>query len=90
VCSSDLFSALRRHIATELLGFELKTKYELGLKTSAEKDKRMFLSQDEDLKVNQFLKRCYIRTEMINFGRYELENYLIKKLKPILNVKGNI
>lgn len=87
--SDTRFSALRRHIATELLGYELKTKNELGLETSAKKEKRMFLSQDEDLEVNRFLKRCYIRTEMISFGRYELENYLIKKLRPTLNIKGN-
>lgn len=88
--SSDTrFSALRRHIATEILRFELKTKKELGLNTQAKKDKKMYLAPDEDLKVNKFLENCSIRTEIINFGRYELENHLIQKLKPMLNIKGN-
>lgn len=30
-----------------------------------------------------------IATSQISFGRYELEEYLIKKYRPLLNRKGN-
>ena len=72
-------SALRRHIGTDIFGFGLVEKY--GKKTS-------FTKQD-DLRVNKFLKECEIRIMPTNFGRKELEEYLIRKHKPLLNRKEN-
>jgi predicted GIY-YIG superfamily endonuclease len=73
------FSALRRHIATELLSFELK---EIN-------GKKKYLSDNEENAVSAFLKTCSASFYPIAFGRYELEEYLIRKHKPILNRKDN-
>ena len=72
-------SALRRHIGTDIFDFGFIEKY--GKKTS-------FTDQD-DLGVNKFLKECEIRIMPTNFGRRELEEYLIRKHKPSLNRKEN-
>lgn len=82
------FSAFRRHIGTDILGFKLKTKKELNLSTNANKDKRMHLAQAEDKKIDEYLKECIIKTQAVSFGRYEFEEYLIEKYKPFLNRKG--
>lgn len=82
------FSALRRHIGTELLGFSLKTKSELGQSTNAKKDKRMYLSEYEDSQINKYLEGCYVKSLSISFGRFELEEYLIKECQPMLNRKS--
>jgi predicted GIY-YIG superfamily endonuclease len=73
------FSALRRHIATELLSFELKEK----------NGKKKYLADVEEKAVNGFLKECRAIFYPVNLGRYELEEYLIKKHKPLLNRKDN-
>jgi predicted GIY-YIG superfamily endonuclease len=73
------FSALRRHIGTEILGFQLK---------EINKKKRYF-SDIEDKKVTDYLKSCKATVFPVNFGRYELEEYLIKKHRPLLNRKDN-
>lgn len=73
------FSALRRHIGENILGFKLQTR----------NGKKRYFSDGEDFKVTDFLKKCTIRTLTINFGRYELEEYLIRKHKPLLNRKEN-
>jgi predicted GIY-YIG superfamily endonuclease len=73
------FSALRRHIGTEILGFQLK---------EINKKKRYF-SDSEDKKVTDFLSSCKATVFAVNFGRYELEEYLIKKHRPLLNRKDN-
>jgi predicted GIY-YIG superfamily endonuclease len=73
------FSALRRHIGTEILGFQLK---------EINKKKRYF-SDSEDKKVTDFLRSCKVTVFAVNFGRYELEEYLIKKHRPLLNRKDN-
>ena len=73
------FSALRRHIGTEILGYKLK---------EINKKKRYF-DDAEDKNVTAFLKSCKVTTFPVNFGRYELEEYLIKKYKPLLNRKDN-
>lgn len=72
------FSALRRHIGTDILGFELID--------SNTKKKRKFI-EENDILVTDFLKRCRIRYAHVSFGRYELEEYLIKKHNPVLNRK---
>lgn len=73
------FSALRRHIGENLLDFELKTQ----------KGKKRFFTNKEDLKVTDFLKKATIRVLPVSLGRYELEEYLIRTHKPLLNRKEN-
>lgn len=73
------FSALRRHIGTEILNFELQEI----------KGKKRYFTDTEDKKVTEFLKTCKAIVFPIAFGRYELEEYLIKKHKPLLNRKDN-
>lgn len=77
--TTTYFSALRRHIATEVLAFELKER----------SGKRKYLNEAEDQAVTGFLKTCTVSFCPINFARYELEEYLIKKHKPLLNRKDN-
>ncbi|HUM52884.1 MAG TPA: GIY-YIG nuclease family protein [Chitinophagales bacterium] len=73
------FSALRRHIGTDILGFELQEI----------KGKKRYFSEAEDRKVTEFLKTCKVTLFPVAFGRYELEEYLIKKHRPLLNRKDN-
>jgi predicted GIY-YIG superfamily endonuclease len=73
------FSALRRHIGTEILGFNLQEI----------KGKKRYFSETEDGKVTEFLKTCKVKLFPVAFGRYELEEYLIKKHRPLLNRKDN-
>lgn len=73
------FSALRRHIGTEILDYTLQ-----------EKDgRKRYFSDTEDKKVTEFLKTCKALVFPVNFGRYEFEEYLIKKHRPLLNRKDN-
>lgn len=72
-------SALRRHIGTEILNYELKEK----------KGKKKYFNSHEDSEVTNFLRACKLLIFPVNLGRYELEKYLIKKLQPILNRKDN-
>jgi predicted GIY-YIG superfamily endonuclease len=73
------FSALRRHIGTEILSFKLQEI----------KGRKRYFSETEDKKVTDFLSTCKATIFPVNFGRYELEEYLIKKYKPLLNRKDN-
>jgi predicted GIY-YIG superfamily endonuclease len=73
------FSALRRHIGENILGFYLQMR----------NGKKRYFSETEDIKVTDFLKRCTIKTLAVNIGRFELEEYLIRKHKPLLNRKEN-
>jgi predicted GIY-YIG superfamily endonuclease len=70
------FSALRRHIATEILEFELINK-------------RKLTKRNDDL-VNKYLSECNIAYMNVSFGRYEFEKYLIRKYAPVLNKKDNL
>lgn len=72
------FSALRRHIGTEMLNLKLHER----------KGKKKYFEVAEDMKVTDFLKNCKAKFYPVSFGRYELEEYLIKKKQPILNRKG--
>ena len=72
------FSALRRHIGTELLSCELQ---EVG-------GRRRYFTDDQDWKVTRFLTDCEAVFLPVMFGRYELEDRLIKALNPVLNRKG--
>src|SRR5690606_10955589 len=73
------FSALRRNLGENILGYKLQTI----------KGKKRYFSETEDKNISSFLKNCKIKTLRINFGRYELEEHLIRKHKPILNRKEN-
>jgi len=73
------FSALRRNLGENILGYKLQTI----------KGKKRYFAENEDIQITNFLKNCKIKTLPINFGRYELEEHLIRKHKPILNRKEN-
>ncbi|AIH03151.1 GIY-YIG nuclease family protein [Riemerella anatipestifer] len=77
--SRTYFSALRRHIGTEILNYEL-------IETNGRK--RLFTDK-QDLEVTKFLKNCNALFFPIYFGRYEIEEFLIKKHRPFLNRKDN-
>jgi len=73
------FSALRRHIGENILGFHLQVR----------NGKKKYFEDKEDIKVTDFLRKCTIKPYIVNLGRYELEEYLIRKHKPLLNRKEN-
>lgn len=73
------FSALRRNLGENLLGFQLQTI----------KGKKRYFTEKEDLKITEFLKHCSIKPFPITLGRFELEEALIRKYKPYLNRKEN-
>lgn len=73
------FSALRRHIGTDILGYELQER----------KNKKRYFSDLEDKCISNYLENCKAILYPISLGRYELEEYLIKKHKPLLNRKDN-
>lgn len=77
--STTYFSALRRHIGTDILNFELTERNR----------KKKYFEVSEDKKVTEFLKSCKASFYPTNFGRYELEEFLIKKHRPLLNRKDN-
>lgn len=74
------FSSLRRHIGTEILGYQLQTL----------KGKKRYFTPNEDLMVTEFLRECRATLFPVTFGRFELEVYLIKKHRPLLNRKSNL
>lgn len=76
---STYFSALRRHIATELLEFNLQSR----------NGRKKYLSVEEDNEVSSFLNACQLSMLPIAIGRLELEEMLIRKHRPVLNRKGN-
>ncbi len=73
------FSALRRHIGENILSFKLKVK----------NGKKRYFSESEDKQVTQLLSNSTVRFFPIHFGRFEVEEHLIKKYKPLLNRKDN-
>jgi predicted GIY-YIG superfamily endonuclease len=72
------FSALRRHVGTEILDLELKTI----------RGKARYFTDGEDSNVTAFLHASQFAFLPVSFGRYELEESLIKKHCPLLNRKG--
>lgn len=72
------FSAVRRNLGVDILGLELQTK----------NGKKRYFSDDEDVHVTNFLNRCFIGFFPVSIGRYELEEHLIAKHRPILNRKS--
>ena len=73
------FSALRRHIATQCLHFVLKER----------NGKAKYLDDSEDAEVSRYLSGCTCAFTPVTFGRYELEEHLIRKYHPVLNRKAN-
>jgi len=76
-CGTTYFSALRRHIGTEILDFNF-----------IDSKKRKFKASDDN-KINEYLRVCKYSSMPIHFGRFELESFLIKKHQPLLNRKDN-
>ena len=74
------FSAFRRNLGENILGFQLKTN----------KGKKRYFSDAEEVKLNEYLKKLKIKTMPILIGRYELEEFLIQYYQPRLNRKGVI
>jgi hypothetical protein len=73
------FSALRRHVGTDVLGFRLTER----------NGKTKYLTDDEERMVTDFLHSCTIACLPVNLGRLELEEHMIRKLRPRLNRKDN-
>ena len=73
------FSALRRNLGETILGFQLQTI----------NSRKRYFTENEDNKITEFLKNCSIKTLPISFGRFELEEHLIRKNNSILNRKDN-
>jgi len=73
------FSALRRNLGESIFKFKLQTI----------NGKKRYFKSSEDEKISNFLRSSYIRYLPVHFGRFELEEYLIKKYKPVLNRKEN-
>lgn len=80
------FSAFRRHVATNIFLFTLKTKEEMGFKSSD--SKKAFLTKKEDEEINKFISQCKFISMPVHFGRLELEAQIIKNHSPLLNRKG--
>ena len=76
--SKTYFSALRRHIGTELLNYQLIEK----------NNKKQYFTADQDADVSNYLHNCSVVAYPISIGRYEMEEYLIKKYQPFLNRKA--
>ena len=77
--TTTYFSALRRHVATDILHYQLKER----------NGKKKYLTDTENLNVTNFLRGTTAIFYPVSFGRYELEEYLIKKHRPLLNRKDN-
>jgi predicted GIY-YIG superfamily endonuclease len=75
------FSALRRHIGKTLLNFNF-------IQIKSKKKNREFL-EENDIQITEFLKKCKVKFLPVNFGRYELEEFMIRKHHPVLNKKEN-
>lgn len=77
--TTTYFSALRRHVATDILSYELKER----------NGKKKYLTDKENVDVTDYLRGTIAIFYPVSFGRYELEEYLIKKYRPLLNRKDN-
>lgn len=73
-------SVFRRNLAEVKLGIPFK-KNEKGKKIST-------MPQDEiDKKTNEYIKQCCVRYLVVDLGRSELKEYIIKRYSPVLNKK---
>lgn len=73
------FSALRRNIGRDIMNFQLKER----------NGKKKYFTPGEDQKVTNYLNSSKAIFYHVQFGRFELEEHLIRELNPILNRKGN-
>ena len=71
------FSALRRNIGSTMLGFDLKDR----------SGKNRPLSDQEEIRINDFLSKCKYGFITVSFGRFELEEKIRADETPILNTK---
>lgn len=71
------FSALRRNIGSTMLGFDLKDR----------SGKNRPLSDQEEIRINDFLSKCKYGFIPVSFGRFELEEKIRADETPILNTK---
>jgi len=78
-CQQTYFSALRRHVGTEILGYSLKNI----------KGRKRYFPESEDRMVTNYLSSCLFSFMPVALGRIEIEEYLIRKHRPLLNRKGN-
>lgn len=76
-CKHTYFSALRRNIGTNLLGFSL---HEV-------RGKRRYFTEDEERQLNAFLGGCLYQSMAVTLGRLELEEHLIARDVPPANRK---
>lgn len=74
------FSAVRRNVGENLLGFRLRT---IG-------GRKRYFTEDEDVEITRYLHTCQVGFLPVFIGRYELEEYLIAQYRPIVNRKGNM
>lgn len=78
--SRTYFSAVRRNLGSDILGYHLQTR----------KGKKRYFEDSEDLSVSEYLRECSIAFCPVALGRYEVEEHLIEKLRPILNRKSKM
>jgi len=72
------FSAFRRSLGEKLFNFKLLIK----------NNKKRYFPIEQDEKISDYIyNNCRIRFTYVNFGRLELEKFLINKYKPLLNKK---
>jgi predicted GIY-YIG superfamily endonuclease len=67
------FSALRRHVGTELLGLAFAPNVRRGF------------SPEEEARISAYLTTCTIAIVPLAFGRWELERELVGEMRPVLN-----
>ncbi len=77
-CGQTYFSALRRHVGTELLAYQLQEI----------KGKKRYFAEHEDREVTGYLRQCTYQFMATHLGRLEIEEYMIKKHRPYLNRKS--
>jgi predicted GIY-YIG superfamily endonuclease len=76
--SRTYFSAVRRNLGEEILGYRLQTR----------NGKKRYFEQAEGIAITKFLHSCSITFVPIQIGRYEVEEFLIRKLSPLINRKS--
>jgi predicted GIY-YIG superfamily endonuclease len=67
------FSALRRHVGTELLGLAFAPQIVRGF------------SPINEASISDFLSSCTVAIVPLAFGRWELERHLVQTHRPLLN-----
>jgi predicted GIY-YIG superfamily endonuclease len=72
-------SALRRNIGRSVFDFELHVRN--GMKR--------YFTTDQEERVTEFLDSCSLAILPVSVGRFELEEFIIKKHRPPLIRKGN-